>query len=97
MVHPRNIFRDDPAAEDAASTFTAPVNALSTQPDLDCGLSAFPALSSRLNLEKFAKPSVYVALLSSVAFFQGTVTSYFRSTSHIWKEHYNFEVDTTGK
>lgn len=97
MIHPSNIYRDDPAAEDAASTFSAPVNALSAQPPLDCGLGALPWLSSRLHLERFAKPSVYVGLLCSVAFFQGAIVSYFRSTSHIWKEHYNFEADTTGE
>lgn len=90
MVHPSDLLRSD-SAEDAGS-FAAPVG--DYRNDVDCGCIALPCLAEKLNLEKYAKPGYFIAIVSVVGFLDGVIVKYFRGTAQIWSQHYNISQDT---
>lgn len=89
MVHPSELLRSD-SAEDAGS-FAAPVG--DYRNDVDCGCIALPCLAEKLNLEKYAKPGYFIAIVSVVGFLDGVIVKYFRGTAQIWSQHYDISQD----
>ncbi|ENN74224.1 hypothetical protein YQE_09197, partial [Dendroctonus ponderosae] len=90
MVHPTELLRTDSTGDEGS--FIAPVG--DYRNDVDCGCSVLPCLTQRLNLEKYAKPTFFVGVLSFAGFFSGIALKYFRGTSQIWSQHYNIPQDT---
>lgn len=93
MVHPSELLRTN---SNEGRQFSAPTNILSENP-IDCGLTNLPCINNWFNLEKFAKPKVFLVFLSLVGFFQGVTVSYFRGTSQIWASHYNIPLENIGE
>ncbi|CAG9770271.1 unnamed protein product [Ceutorhynchus assimilis] len=90
MVHPTELLRTDSTGDEGS--FVAPVG--DYRNDVDCGCSALPCLTERLNLEKYAKPKYFIIVLSLVGVFNGIAVKYFRGTSQIWSQHYDIPQDT---
>lgn len=93
MVHPTDLLRTNSSGDEGS--FVAPVG--DYRNDVDCGCAILPCLSEKLNLEKYAKPAYFVAVLSLAGLFNGMVIKYFRGTSQIWSQHYDIAQDTIGK
>ncbi|KRT79830.1 hypothetical protein AMK59_6879 [Oryctes borbonicus] len=83
MIHPSEILR---ANSDQQTEFSAPVNR--NRKSLDCGLTAAPWLTEKLNLQRFATVKVFLTVFGLLGILQGAMLSYFRGTSHIWTDHY---------
>lgn len=92
MVHPSRLFRTN--SEEGTSQFSAPIDVLDAY-TIDCGIKKLPCLKA-LNLERFATPRWFLVILSLVGLMQGIVLSYFRGTSKIWMQHYNFSIQSVG-
>ncbi|CAH1153524.1 unnamed protein product [Phaedon cochleariae] len=86
MVHPTNLLR----TESDNANFAAPTG--NYMNEIDCGLTVLPFLTKCLGLERFARFSVLVGLLSVLGFLQGVILIYFRSTSQLWVAHYEVPV-----
>ncbi|XP_050314313.1 solute carrier organic anion transporter family member 2A1-like [Anthonomus grandis grandis] len=92
MVHHTELLRTN-SLDDEAGSFVAPVG--DYRNDVDCGCKALPCLTERLNLEKIAKPTIFVSVLSFAGFLNGVIVKYFRGTSQVWSQHYGIPQDTT--
>ncbi|XP_057660184.1 solute carrier organic anion transporter family member 2A1-like [Diorhabda carinulata] len=85
MVHPTSLLRSD---SDGAQRFAAPVE--NYWNEIDCGIKALPCLAERLQLQKLAKLSVFVTVLSIIGYLRGLIVAYMNGTSQLWIKHYNF-------
>ncbi|GJQ65787.1 hypothetical protein Trydic_g11956 [Trypoxylus dichotomus] len=89
MIHPSEILR---ANSDQQTEFSAPINR--NRKSIDCGLTAAPWLTEKLNLQRFATAKVFLTVFGLLGLLQGAMLSYFRGTSHIWTNHYYFSDRT---
>lgn len=92
MVHPTRLLRSH--SDEGTSQFSAPIDAFDAN-TIDCGIKNLPCLNA-LNLERFATSRWFLVALSLVGLMQGAVLSYFRGTSKLWTQRYNFSDELVG-
>ncbi|KAL3289806.1 hypothetical protein HHI36_023198 [Cryptolaemus montrouzieri] len=89
MIHPSDLLRSDSRSKE----FAAPLH-LQGKKENDWGISILPCLAKVFNWRTFAKPSVFVAILSLIGCSQGFLLYYFRNTADIWPRQYDISKKT---